>query len=136
MAAYARPLDADKRRRIVAEFAARPPSEHLLGRLLILDAIPVHEALRARVGDLDIARRTLALTDKRGHERTVALDDTAVELAALVVGARSATNPLFVSGHGKPLTPERARETVAAAARRAGLPASLAALRPGILIPA
>jgi hypothetical protein len=66
----------------------------------------------------------------------VALDVGTVELAARAVGQRSASEPLFVDHQGRTLYSERFRRSVLAAARRAGVPASLTVMRPSALIPA
>jgi integrase len=133
MSAVTVPLDGEQRLRVVAEFSDYPPSEQLLARLAILDRVRLQQALDARVGDVDLAARRLTLPAKRGRPRVVRLDAAALELAERAIGGRASGEPLFVGHHGL-LHAERFRHTILAAARRAGVPATLTIMRPGALI--
>ncbi|HEY7621839.1 MAG TPA: hypothetical protein VH834_18835 [Solirubrobacteraceae bacterium] len=134
MSAVTVPLDGEQRLRVVAEFSDYPPSEQLLARLVILDRVRLHQALDARVGDIDLAARRLTLPVKRGRPRVLQLDKVAVELAERATGGRLATDPLFVGHQGRSLHPDRFRQTILAAARRAGVSSTLTVMRPGALI--
>jgi integrase len=134
MSADTVPLDGEQRLQVVAEFSDYPPSEQLLARLVILDRVRLHHALDARVGDIDLAAGRLTLPVKRGKPRVLTLDTDAVELAERATVGRLATEPLFVGHHGRSLHPDRFRQSILAAARRAGVPATLTVMRPGALI--
>jgi len=134
MSAVSVPLDGEQRLRVVEEFSDYPPSEQLLARLVILDRIRLQQALDARVGDIDLAARRLTLPAKRGKPRVLTLDKPAVELAKRATGGRLATEPLFVGHQGRSLHADRFRQSILAAARRAGVPITLTVMRPGALI--
>jgi integrase len=134
MSADTVPLDGEQRLRVIAEFSDYPPSEQLLARLTILDRVRLDQALGARVGDIDLAGRRLTLPVKRGKPRVLRLDTVAVELAERAADGRLATEPLFVGHQGRSLHPDRFRQSILAAARRAGVPATLTVMRPGALI--
>jgi integrase len=134
MSAVTVPLDGEQRLQVVAEFSDYPPSEQLLARLVILDRVRLQQALDARVGDIDFVARRLTLPSKRGKPRVLTLDTAAVELAKRATGGRLATDPLFVGHQGHSLHPDRFRQSILAAARRAGVPTTLTVMRPGALI--
>jgi integrase len=134
MSAVTVPLDGEQRLRVVAEFSAYPPSEQLLARLVVVNRVRLGEALGARVGDLDLAAGRLTLPAKRGKPRVVRLQRADVEFAENAIRGRSAGEPLFVGHHGQSLHADRFRQSVLAAARRAGVPATLTVMRPGALI--
>ena len=134
MSAVTVPLDDEQRLRVVAEFSDYPPSEQLLARLAILNRVRLQQALDARVSDIDLVAGRLTLPAKRGRPRVLSLDTPAVELAERAIGGRLPTDPLFVGHHGRPLHPDRFRQSILAAARRAGVPATLTIVRPGALI--
>jgi citrate lyase beta subunit len=129
-------LDYEQRLAVLDELADYPPGEQLLARLAILDGVAVPRALCARVADVDLIHGRLTLATKRARTRVVALDVGAAELAARAIGQRPPSEPLFVGHRGRALHPERVRRSILAAARRAGVPASLTVLRPSALIPA
>jgi integrase len=134
MSAVTVPLDGEQRLQVVAEFSDYPPSEQLLARLVILDRVRLQQALDARVGDIDLVAGRLTLPAKRGKPRVLTLDKAAAELAARAIGGRSATEALFVGHQGHSLHPDRFRQSILAAARRAGVPTTLTVMRPGALI--
>jgi hypothetical protein len=135
MSAAPAPLPTDQRLRVLDELGDYPPGEQLLARLVILDGVTLPRALRARVADADLAAGRLTLTDERHRTRVLALDADAVALADRAIGQRAAAEPLFVGHDGRPLPGEHFRRSILAAARRAGLPASLTIVRPSALIP-
>ena len=134
MSAVTVPLDGQQRLQVVEEFSDYPPSEQLLARLVILDRVRLQHALDARVGDVDLVAGRLTLPTKHGKPRVLTLDKASVELAKRATGGRLATDPLFVGHQGHALHPDRFRQTILAAARRAGLPSTLTVMRPGALI--
>ena len=134
MSAITVPLDGEQRLRVVAEFSAYPPGEQLLARLVVVNRVRLHEALGARIGDLDLSAGRLTLPAKRGKRRVVRLHTADVELAERAIRGRLAGEPLFVGHRGQSLHPERFRQSILAAARRAGVPATLTVVRPGALI--
>jgi integrase len=136
MPAASAALGYEERLAVLAELGDYPPGEQLLARLVILDGVALPRALRARVADVDLTHGRLTLTGKHARARVVALDVGAAELAARAVGQRPPSEPLFVGHRGRALHPERFRRSILAAARRAGVPASLTVLRPAALIPA
>jgi integrase len=134
MSAVPVPLDGEQRLQVVAEFSDYPPSEQLLARLAILDRVRLQQALGARVGDVDLAARLLILRAKRGRPRVLSLDAVALELAERAIGGRPQSEPLFVGHLGRSLHPERFRQSILAAARRAGVPTTVTIMRPDLLI--
>jgi integrase len=136
MSAARASLDYEQRLQVLGELAAYPPGERLLARLVILEGVTLPRALRARVADVDLTAGRLTIAGERSRSRVVALDVGTVELAARAIGQRPASAPLFVDHQGRTLYSERFRRSVLAAARRAGVPASLTVMRPSALIPA
>jgi integrase len=134
MSAVTVPLDGEQRLQVVEEFSDYPPSEQLLARLVILDRVRLRHALDARVGDIDLAAGRLTLPTKHGKPRVLTLDKPALELAKRATGGRLATEPLFVGHQGHSLHADRFRQSIFAAARRAGVPTTLTVMRPGALI--
>jgi hypothetical protein len=135
MPAASAALGYEQRLAVLAELVDYPPGEQLLARLVILDGVALRRALCALVADVDLTRGRLTVTDKRARARVVALDVGAAELAARAVGHRPPSEPLFVGHRGRVLHADRFRRSLLAAARRAGVPASLTVMRPSALMP-
>ena len=131
MKAAPRKLPVVLSREEVQKLLASPPTDTILGvrdsailTLLYGTGIRASECAGLLVEDVDLCGKTIRVTGKGGHQRTIPLNNSVVKTLAHYVrvrGALSSSDAFFRSRRGKAMSRGAIYERVRTHARRAGL---------------